>query len=333
MRNITFTNPPVEHELPASGVSGGRGGPFVRRLNQREHRARVIDRVAYYGVVIGGCVLLINLTIQNGFDAVGFGLFIVMYVTLTLGMTVGSHRYFSHRSFEASRGAKIAIVIMACMGMGCVLDWAAVHRRHHQFSDRDGDAHSPHKYHGRGFMTALRNFAHAHWGWLFSADDTIHERYVPDWYADETVMKYNGLMRYWVLLAFVAPALAGFILSGSGYGLLMGFLWGGCLTAFCLHNITYCINSVCHLIGRRAYRVRDHSRNNRFVALFGFGEGWHNNHHAFPSSARFGIDAFQLDPGYYFIVLLERLGLARKVNHGPDEDARRSRRIKNSPEI
>jgi stearoyl-CoA desaturase (delta-9 desaturase) len=254
-------------------------------------------------------------------------LFAVLYVACGLGITVGYHRLFSHRSFETSPWLRGTLAVLGAMStQGPVTQWVTDHRRHHALSDREGDPHSPHAGHGDGFAARVKGFAHAHVGWLFTTKGMERgERYGGDLYADPVVRAVDRLYLVWVALAFALPFAVGYLVGG--FRLAAGFqalVWAGLIRVFAYQHATFAVNSICHMYGRRAYRSRDQSRNNWLVAALTFGEGWHNNHHAFPGSARHGLDPRQLDLAWLTIRGLERLGLVWKVKiPGPGQRARR----------
>ena len=196
-----------------------------------------------------------------------------------------------------------------------MIAWVADHRKHHAFADQDGDPHSPHVDHGHGLRGALRGLFHAHMGWLF-----IHtqrgkkERYAPDLIKDPVVGWVNKTFFWWVMAGFAFPFALGFALSGGELiGGLTGLLWGGLVRMLVLHHVTYSINSLCHFFGRRDFDTDDHSRNLTWLAPLSMGESWHNNHHAFPTSAAHGLKWWQLDLSAMVIRALEKAGLAWDV--------------------
>lgn len=244
---------------------------------------------------------------------VPLGLLVGMYVLTVLGVTVGFHRLFTHRSFETNRAVQAVLGVCGSMAVqGPMLKWVATHRLHHQHSDAEGDPHTPHQY-GKGFFGLLRGFAHAHMGWLFKAEPANLSHYVKDLRQSRLLVWVSALFPLWVALGLLIPALLGFLLGGGWWGALEGFIWGG-LVRICLsHHIGWCINSVCHLWGSQPFANHDHSRNNVIFGVLVLGEGWHNNHHAYPSSARFGLRWWQVDVGYWVIRSLALLGLAWNV--------------------
>jgi stearoyl-CoA desaturase (delta-9 desaturase) len=238
--------------------------------------------------------------------------FLLLYVLTGLGVTVGFHRLFTHRAFRTTRSVRAALAILGSAAIeGPVISWVADHRKHHQFSDREGDPHSPHVGYGDGWRGALRGLAHAHVGWLF-----IHThrgrraRYAPDLLADPVVSWVDGTFIVWALGGLVAAFVLGWLIGGSLRDGLTGLLWGGAVRMLVLHHVTYSINSLCHFFGRQRFETGDQSRNLAWLALFSFGEAWHNNHHAFPTSAVHGLRRWEVDPSAVVIAVLERVGLA-----------------------
>ena len=253
--------------------------------------------------------------------------FAITYVPIGLGVTIGFHRHLTHRSFKTSpllRGVLAALGSAAIEGP--VISWVADHRKHHAFSDRHGDPHSPHVDHGHGWRGALRGLAHAHVGWLFlHGQRAATERYAPDLLADPVIRFVNTTSPLWVLLGLAVPFGLGVAIGDSIRAGLTGLLWGGAVRVFVLHHVTYSINSLCHYYGRQQFETDDQSRNLAWLSLASLGEAWHNNHHAFPTSASHGLHRYQLDPSALVITLLERTGLIWDVVRiSPERQATRA---------
>jgi stearoyl-CoA desaturase (delta-9 desaturase) len=243
---------------------------------------------------------------------VELGLLLGMYILTALGITIGFHRLFSHRSFEAASATRFVLAALGSMAVQApLMKWVAIHRRHHEHSDQPNDPHSPHG-HGGGVAGVLRGLWHAHIGWFFQPDPPNWPRYVKDLQRDGAVRVASALFPLWVAVGLLVPAGLGWLLAGGWLGALLGLLWGGLARIFLVHHITWSVNSVCHLWGSRPY-PRDESRNNVVFGVLALGEGWHNNHHAFPTSARHGLRWWQLDLSYYVIRLLALFGLAWSV--------------------
>jgi stearoyl-CoA desaturase (delta-9 desaturase) len=248
---------------------------------------------------------------------------VAMYSATALGVTVGFHRLYTHRSFRAPAAVRLLFGILGSMAaQGPLLYWVAVHRQHHQCSDRDGDPHSPH-YGAHGPLSLLRGLWHAHVGWIFTTNQEALYRQLPDLLRDPLSLFINRLYVVWVALGVLIAGLATALLRDSWMGFCTGMLWGGLARICLLHHVTWSINSICHLFGAAPFETRDRSRNNVLCALFAFGEGWHNNHHAFPTSAAHGLHWSQLDLSYLLIRLLERVGLATDLQRPTDEQQRK----------
>ena len=245
-----------------------------------------------------------------------------------LGITVGFHRLLTHRSFETYGWVRMGWMALGALSVeGSPLVWCAVHRRHHDYSDLPGDPHSPH-LHGDGIGGALRGLWYAHAGWLFTGywSSPDMERYIPDLLGERALVLVNRLYFLWVLVSLLIPTAIGGLIEGSWRGAALGLLWGGLVRIFVTHHITWSINSICHVFGRREYDVGDDSRNNWLCGLLGLGEGWHNNHHAFPTSARHGLAWWQFDASWVVIRAMQAVGLAWNVRL-PSQRALASRRL------
>jgi stearoyl-CoA desaturase (delta-9 desaturase) len=239
----------------------------------------------------------------------------ITYTLTGLGITVGFHRLFTHRSFKTTRTMRALLAVLGSMAVeGRLDDWVATHRKHHRFSDHPGDPHSPHVDHSPGWRGELRGLGHAHVGWMFRGKDKANPaRYAKDLLADRDLRFISRTFPLWVAAGLALPFGLGVALTGSIAGGLTGLLWGGAVRIFLLHHATFSINSLCHFFGRRPFATRDQSHNLAWLAPITFGEAWHNNHHAFPTSARHGLGRRELDPGAWLIAGLERCHLAWDV--------------------
>jgi stearoyl-CoA desaturase (delta-9 desaturase) len=237
------------------------------------------------------------------------------YTLTGLGITVGYHRLFTHRSFKTTRLVSAVLPVLGSMAVeGPVLEWVATHRKHHRFSDQPGDRHSPHVDHAPGWPGTLRGLWHAHVGWILRGKDMANPaRYAKDLLANRDLRFISRTFPLWVLAGLAVPFGLGVALTGSVVGGLTGLLWGGAVRIFLFHHATFSINSLCHTFGRRPFATCDESRNLAPLAPLAFGEAWHNNHHAFPTSARHGLGRWQLDSSAWLIAALERSRLARDV--------------------
>jgi stearoyl-CoA desaturase (delta-9 desaturase) len=238
---------------------------------------------------------------------------VVLYAVSGLGVTVGYHRHFTHKSFKARRGLRVALAVAAALALqGGVVDWVADHRRHHAFSDKEGDPHSPWLF-GTGPLAVARGFWHSHMGWLFVRDRTNARRFAPDLLADRDVMAVDRLFMVLAVLSIGLPALVGGLVTWSLWGALTALFWAGLVRVALLHHVTWSINSICHMVGDRPFAARDRSANVWWLAVLSFGESWHNLHHADPTCARHGVKRGQVDISARLIRWFERLGWAYAV--------------------
>ncbi len=239
----------------------------------------------------------------------------VAYLITGLGITVGFHRMLTHRSFKTSSALRgIFAAIGSAAIEGPVISWVADHRKHHTFADEQGDPHSPHVGHGGGWRGTLRGLFHAHLGWLFiHTERGSKQRFASDLIADPVVRTVDRTFLLWATVGLAVPFVAGYLIGGTLVAGLTALLWGGAVRVFLLHHFTYSINSVCHVFGKRRFATPDESRNVLWLALPTMGEAWHNNHHAFPTSAAHGLRRWELDPSAAVIRALERLGLVWDV--------------------
>jgi stearoyl-CoA desaturase (Delta-9 desaturase) len=244
-----------------------------------------------------------------------FVVFAIMYLATGLGVTVGFHRLLTHRSFQTKPWLRATFAALGSMAIeGPVISWVADHRKHHAFSDQEGDPHSPHAGHEGGFRGALRGLLHAHVGWLFIHTQRANkERYAPDLMKDPQIRFVERTFLWWALGGLALPFVLGGLIGGSWHSAWTGLLWGGLIRVLLLHHVTYSINSLCHFFGRRRFDTGDESRNLAWLAPLSLGEAWHNNHHAFPTSAAHGMRRWELDPSAAVIWTLEKTGLAWDV--------------------
>lgn len=268
------------------------------------------------GLPLVGCVAAAILLWQWGFMGWPYVALLVGGWLLTgLGITIGFHRLLTHRSFDTYRWVKLLWMALGALSVeGSPLIWCAVHRRHHELSDSAGDPHSPH-LHGESIFGILRGLWYAHAGWLFAGYWTSPElkRYVPDLLADPGLVLVDRLYYLWVLTSLALPTAVGGLATWSWRGALLGLVWGGLVRILITHHITWSINSICHVFGRQDYETGDQSRNNCLCGLLGHGEGWHNNHHAFPTSARHCLAWWQFDTTWLIIRGMQFAGLAWNV--------------------
>jgi stearoyl-CoA desaturase (delta-9 desaturase) len=288
----------------APSTAGARTRAMIRIVN-------LVAVLAPFAGFVAGAVLLA----MWGFSWEQLAVFVAPFLLTSLGITIGFHRLFTHRAFETSKPVQAILAVLGSMAVeGPLFRWVAQHRRHHQCSDREGDPHSPHVDHDmstwRGLLGGLWN---AHMGWLFNADLPGLGRYIGDLRKSRMLRTLSATFPLWVALGLLIPAALGGLLTMSWSGAVLGFLWGGLARVFLVHHVTWSINSICHVWGSRPYETGDQSRNNAVFGVLALGEGWHNNHHAFPTSAKHGLRWWQIDLSYWIIATMKALGLAWRV--------------------
>jgi stearoyl-CoA desaturase (Delta-9 desaturase) len=302
--------------------------PTVDDIQPVENETR--DRILTGAITAIPFAALIVVGWQLWNEALHWGdlvVFAVCYVLTGLGVTVGFHRHLTHRAFKAKRWVRGTLAILGSAAIeGPVIAWVADHRKHHAFADVEGDPHSPHVDHGVGLKGALKGLLHAHVGWLF-----IHthrgnkQRYAPDLLGDPLIRWIDRTFVLWIFVGLAFPFVLGGLIGGSLDAALTGLLWGGAVRMLVVHHVTYSINSLCHFFGRQAFDTGDESRNLAWLAPFTFGEAWHNNHHAFPTSFEHGMRRWQFDPSRWVIRGLEKMRLVWDVVRiSPERQARKA---------
>lgn len=238
---------------------------------------------------------------------------VVFYLVSGHGITVGFHRYFTHGAFKATRALRIGLAVAGSMAIeGPVVRWVADHRKHHAYSDREGDPHSPWRY-GETVPALAKGLFHAHIGWLFDVEQTSQTKYAPDLLADRDIVRVSKAFPLIVTFSLLAPALLGGLISWSWQGAVASFFWASLVRVALLHHVTWSINSICHAVGDKPFRSRDRSGNVWWLAVLSMGESWHNLHHADPTCARHGVMPGQVDSSARLIWVFEKLGWARDV--------------------
>lgn len=296
-----------------------------------ESHHRVIARLMI-GIPFLGFVTAVFLLWGWGIDLTALLLCFGMYFLTALGITMGYHRLFTHKSFVAKRWLKIALAIAGAMAAeGPVFFWCAMHRRHHQHSDTPLDPHSPH-HHGSDVSGVFRGFIHAHVGWMLNAPVANYRKFVPDLIRDKDLVWVSRHYLLWLALGIFLPGFIALLIHQTPLSFLQGVLWGGFARIFLLHHATWSINSLCHMSGDAPFKTTDRSRNNRLCAIWSLGEGWHNNHHAFPSSAKHGLMKWQADPTFMIIRLLRVFGfiMSYKIPNDSQIKAKESENITTS---
>jgi stearoyl-CoA desaturase (Delta-9 desaturase) len=275
-----------------------------------------ITNLIFVPLPLVGLIVAVALLWNRAIGPLELGLMVGLYTITCLGVTLGYHRMFTHRSFEASRVFRAVVAIIGSLAVeGSVITWVADHRKHHAFADQVGDPHSPHLA-GPGFWGGVKGLWHAHVGWLFDTVGTAdRQRFAPDLVRDRALRIIDKLFGFWVALSFAVPFGIGWLVGGGLGAALSALLWGGFVRVFLLHHITWSINSICHFFGRKRFEIDDESRNVFWLAPVSMGEAWHHNHHAFPTSAFHGLRWWErmADPTGLVIWVLERLGLVWNV--------------------
>lgn len=311
----------VRHDDVAIDLAPSSGAPFDGApvddgTSDPNPSARWRDRIITMIVVVTPLALLavaVDRFWHHGIGWFDLGLGLGLYVATGLGISLGFHRHFTHRSFRARRWLRITLAVGGSLAAeGSVLAWVAHHRRHHVFADGPGDPHSPWTVEG-GVFRRLRGFAHAHVGWLFSPGASAPARWCRDLLADRDIVVISKLAPLWTALSLALPFGIGWAATRSLTGATLAFLWAGAVRIALLHHVTWSINSFAHMFGKRPYPSRDRSGNLAWLSVLSFGESWHNSHHAFPALARHGCDRHQLDLSATVLSMFETFGWVSHV--------------------
>jgi stearoyl-CoA desaturase (Delta-9 desaturase) len=281
----------------------------MSRLERNVNIAAVV--LPFLALILAGTLLWSTLL-----DARDLAILAGMYALTAIGITVGFHRLLTHRAFQTRRSLRALLAVLGSMAVqGPVIDWVADHRKHHTFTDEDGDPHSPHAGQGAGLRGMARGLWHAHVGWLFSTHGQASaKRFAPDLVKDPAMRAINRRFPLLALASLLIPFLLGLAFSGGSLKAgLTALLWGGLVRIFLVHHVTWSINSICHFFGHRRFATDDRSTNVFWLALPSLGEAWHHNHHAFPRSAFHGLRWYELDPSGWLILAMARVGLAWDV--------------------
>lgn len=292
--------------------------------------------IAAVAIPFLGFIAAIILLWGGAVGPLDLGIFAVMYLFTGFGITVGYHRLFTHRSFETKEWVKVTLAIAGSMSVqGAPIHWVADHRKHHDFADEEGDPHSPHTHNHQGVKGVIVGWYHSHIGWLFSRDERASaSRYARDLKNDPAMVWVDKHFFSWVLLGLAIPFALGFVLSGfSLYAGFTAFIWGGLARIFLQHHATWSVNSICHMYGNQPFEIEDESTNNWAVAMVAMGEGWHHNHHAFPTSAKHGLTGKQFDLAYTFIKGLQTVGLAWDLKEPRPEQVAQKLRVAGAADV
>ena len=307
-------------ESLASELASVRALPSPSLVSRQPHVVAAHRRSALVLAVLGllGVLAAPFYVARFGFGWLDAALFLGTYwLTMGFGLSVGFHRHFTHGSFRAPKPVRWVLAVLGSMGaQGPLSYWVAIHRRHHERSDAEGDPHSP-NLHGPGPRGLWRGLWHAHFAWSLDSGMPSSAHYCPDLVREPYLLAVSRRYRAWVALGLLLPTLVGFLATRTWQGAASGLLWGGLVRLFVSSHSTWALNSICHRFGGRPFAPNDRSANNAWLALPTLGESWHNNHHAFPSSAAHGLRWWQLDLNYLSIRLLQGLGLAHEVKRAP----------------
>ncbi|HKN98138.1 MAG TPA: acyl-CoA desaturase [Pseudonocardiaceae bacterium] len=282
-------------------------------VSGRRHGWAQLAVYLFVAVPMIGLVAAIPFAWGWGLSWVDVVLAVVFFYVSGLGVTVGYHRHFTHSSFKAKRWLRVVLAVCGGMAVqGPVIIWVADHRRHHAFSDREGDPHSPWLF-GTSPLAIAKGFWHAHMGWLFDRDLTNKQRFAPDLLADQDIVRVSKLFWLTTIATVALPTLLGGLITWSWWGALTAFFWAGLVRIAVLHHVTWSTNSICHMLGERPFAARDRSANFWPLAVLSFGESWHNLHHADPTCARHGVRRGQIDTSARLIWMFEKFGWVRDV--------------------
>ncbi|MCF2530002.1 acyl-CoA desaturase [Yinghuangia soli] len=309
----------LETETPTPApIRGTLGG-------EQKNWAEQVALALFIGIPFLALIAAVPAMWGWGLTWVDVALMFVMYGITGHGITIGFHRYFTHGSFKAGRKVRIALAIAGNMAVqGPLVRWVADHRKHHKFSDQEGDPHSPWKY-GSGVRALSKGMWWAHMGWLFDVEQTPQDKYAPDLLKDDDMVRVSRQFPFWVAVSLLFPALAGGLITWSWQGAVTAFFWAGLVRVGLLHHVTWSINSICHAVGNQPFRSRDKSGNVWWLAIPSMGESWHNLHHADQTAARHGVLRGQIDSSARIIRIMEKLGWVSDVRW-PDRARIESRR-------
>jgi stearoyl-CoA desaturase (delta-9 desaturase) len=312
----TLTGPQTPEEQALTGHAYSAVAGETQQTRDGSDHQSLADRILV-GVFVAVPLLAVLVAIPVawgwGIGWTELTLAVVFYLVVAHGITIGFHRYFTHGSFKASRPMKIALAIAGSMAIeGPVVRWVADHRKHHAHSDAEGDPHSPWAY-GDTPWALTRGLLHAHTGWLFDVEQTPLQRYAPDLLKDKDIVRVSRLFPLWVAVSLLLPAVLGGLITWSWTGAVLSFFWATLVRVALAHHVTWSINSVCHVWGKRPFKARDRSGNVAWLAILSAGESWHNLHHSDPTCARHGVLRGQIDSSARLIAIFEKFGWVSDV--------------------
>lgn len=300
--------------------------PQVRGTLADDHQSRGEQLIlaAFVAIPLLAVVAAIPVAWGWGIGIVDIVLGFLFFAISCHGITIGFHRYFTHKSFKAKRPMKIALGIAGSLAIeGPIIRWVADHRKHHAHSDAEGDPHSPWRY-GEGTWNLTKGLWYAHTGWMFDVEQTPQDKYAPDLLKDPDVVKMSRNFPWLVLVSLLTPALLGGLLTWSWVGALTAFFWASLVRVALVHHVTWSINSICHVWGKKPFKTRDKSGNVAWLAVLSGGESWHNLHHSDPTCARHGVLKGQIDSSARLIELFEWFGWVYDVRWPKQERLERN---------
>ncbi len=304
---------PMLHKVGVSPLVG-------RSARQKQMTAFAMMAIPFVGFLL--CLLWMY---QGRATAADYWLFGVFYFLHMAGITVGFHRYLAHKTFSTSKVFEAFLMICgSTAGQGPIMFWVTTHRRHHTFSDRPGDPHSPNLM-GEGLFAKIKGLWHAHMPWMMDKEVSVWTVFAPDVLSSRRLFFYHRTYFWWLIMGLALPALLGGLIGGSTESAIGGFLFGGLGRMFLANQAAWCVGSVSHMIGSRPFKTNDSSANNWSVAIFTFGEGLQNNHHAFPGSYRHGMVWWEPDLSGWLIKLLSMVGVVWDLKHPDAQTIARAR--------
>ncbi|UUU41655.1 acyl-CoA desaturase [Streptomyces sp. NBC_00162] len=313
-----------------SAASSDTSAPSATLGGENKRSIEQIALLLFITVPFLALLAAIPLAWGWGVSWLDLGLMVFMYFLACHGITIGFHRYFTHGSFKAKRPLRIALAVMGSMAVeGPLVRWVADHRKHHKYSDHEGDPHSPWRF-GETLPALMKGLWWAHIGWLFDEEQTDQQKYAPDLIKDPAIRRISRDFIFWTMVSLAIPPLVGGLVTMSWWGAFTAFFWGSLVRVALLHHVTWSINSICHAVGKRPFKSRDRSGNVWWLAVLSCGESWHNLHHADPTSARHGVLRGQVDSSARLIRWFEQLGWASDVRW-PSADRIEARRRENEP--
>jgi stearoyl-CoA desaturase (delta-9 desaturase) len=299
----------IGEDLGATPSTARRPHEEVTVEHEEFRLIQKIHAILIFVIPTIGTIAALYLAWNYGVTLTDMLLLFIGYAFTMLGITLGYHRLFSHRSFKAKTWFRVLLAIAgSTAAQGSVVYWVSNHRRHHQYTDLPGDLHSPYVRDEGKIDDLVTGFWHSHMGWTFGHKMTNALMFAKDIYRDDAISWANRMYYVWVFGGLIVPAVIGGLISGTWYGAFTGFLWGGLVRVFLAYHFVNGIDSVTHIFGNQPFHSADHSVNNAVWAVPTLGEGWHNNHHAFPSSAVFGLEWYQIDPGAWVLKGLRAFG-------------------------